>query len=112
MMEKIWFIIIKGKKEGPYSFYDLRRDCRITPDTFVWKEGFFKWKKLRDVPELKEVFADEKNGKNHLIDKGNLILSPQEEIILDLQKEPPYLFWMLIILCILLYASLQLFWFK
>lgn len=112
IMEKIWFINIKGKKEGPFSLFDLKRDLRITPDTFVWKEGFSKWKKIRDVQELKEVFADEKTGKDRMVDKGQLILTPQEEIILDLRKEPPYLFWILIILLMLLYVTIQIFWIK
>jgi hypothetical protein len=112
-MEKIWFINIKGQKEGPFSIFDLKRDLRITPDTMVWKEGFSKWKKIRDVQELKEVFADEKQSKKNLLDKNHVALTSQEEIILDLRKDPPYFFWMLIILlAIALYVSTQIFWFK
>lgn len=112
-MKKIWFIFIKGSKEGPFSVFDLKNDHRITPDTLVWKEGFSKWKKIRDVQELKEVFADEKSKTDSdLIDKGRLIITPREEIILDLQKEPPYLFWVLIILLVLLYAMFQFFWIR
>lgn len=110
-MKKIWFIDINGKREGPYSIFDLKRDLRITPDTLVWREGFTKWKKMRDVLELKEVFADEKSKDKDLNDKGCLITTPREEIILDLRKEPPYLFWMLIIILLaLLYATFQFFW--
>lgn len=112
MNRKIWFININGKREGPFSISDLKRDLRITPDTLVWREGFAEWKKMRDVQELKEVFADEKSkDKEDLNGKGCLLATPRDEIILDLRKEPPYLFWMMmIILLALLYATFQFFW--
>ncbi|MBA3817076.1 MAG: DUF4339 domain-containing protein [Parachlamydiaceae bacterium] len=112
-MKKIWFIVLKEKKEGPFSIIELKRDIRITPDTLVWKEGFSNWKKMREVEELKEVFSDEnENPKktDDLIDKPCLIITPQDEIILDLQKEPPYLLWILIVLLLLLYVTFQFFW--
>lgn len=111
-MEKVWFICIDGKREGPFSVQDLKRDHRLSPDTLVWKEGFSKWKKIRHVPELKEVFFDEKTDQDNLIEKAQLIVTPRDEIILDLQKEPPYLFWLLIALLLLLYATFQFFWLR
>jgi len=108
-MEKIWYILIDGKKEGPYSVSDLRRHFRVTPDTLVWKEGFAVWVPLRQVPELKAVFEDEKQGEEEdtsLVKK----VTPESELVLAMRREPPSLwFWLLITCIVLAYAFYQLY---
>lgn len=114
-MEKIWYIDIQGKREGPFSFFDLRRDDRINPDTLVWKKGFSNWKPIRDVPELKEVFADEKphEDEEKPEDEGRIKpILPQDEIVLDLQKGPPYFFWFFFFLIAVAYFLSQLLWMR
>ena len=110
-MDKIWFLFIDGKQEGPYSFEELKKERRITPDTLVWREGFKNWKKIREVSELQALFEeDSKNG----IDKETEISEKktgQDELILEMSHEPPYFLWILIALIILLYMVVQLYTF-
>lgn len=111
-MNKIWYINIDGKQEGPFSILDLKKDTRITPETLVWKEGFPNWKPIGQVPELKDVFADEspnEEKKPEETKKSSPIL-PQDEIVLDMRNEPPYFFWLLLLVAILVYFLTQIFW--
>jgi hypothetical protein len=111
-MDKVWFIEINGVRQGPFSIVDLKRDARVTPDTYVWKEGFDTWKRIKDVPELKLLFAEEEppqeNEESCKTPKGG---AAEELIVLEMQ-EPPYLFWILAALIILLYFVIQLYWIK
>lgn len=58
--EKIWYILIDKKSEGPLSYLDLERDERFTPNTLIWKEGWPEWKKAKDVDDFIDLFK--KNG--------------------------------------------------
>lgn len=111
-MDKIWYINVDDKSEGPFSVDDLRRDPRVTPDTLVWREGFKSWKPIRAVPELKDVFADDHNTKKPKPFEvpAKATSTPQNELVLDLKKEPPYFFWFLILIAVSIYFLTQLFW--
>ncbi len=102
-MEKIWFIIIDGKKEGPFSFFELKIDDRITPDTLAWKEGFPQWLPIRNIPELKDLFKDEKSDE----DEDNVAFFPpriEENEVLAIRKDPPFFnIWVFMALFIILY---------
>lgn len=100
-MDKIWFILIDDRKEGPFSKKELRRDPRITPDTLVWKEGFKDWKRIRDVRELKEIFEEE--GVQDSFFKKNKIVPGQETLCIDTKKDPSFFYALLIALFVLLY---------
>jgi len=109
-MVEIWFVLIDGKCEGPYSIPQLKRNTRITPDTYVWKEGFTEWKPMRSVPELKEVFTDDpktlppKEDEKKAANLKKLTLSGQEELTLDFRRDlPPIIFWIIIGLIVLSY---------
>jgi GYF domain 2 len=107
-MNKIWYIIFNGQVEGPYSIDDLKKDLRITPDTFVWKEGFDSWKRIKDVLELSPLFQDKDvETQESLADKEAASL--QEELVLE-WGEPPNFFWIFIALVIIAYFVGQLFW--
>ena len=60
-MEKIWYIEINEKREGPYNVVELKRDYRITPDTLVWRPGFTIWVPIGTVVELQVIFKDEES---------------------------------------------------
>ncbi len=112
-MEKIWFIEIDGKKEGPYSKGDLRRHPRLTPDTLVWKKGFPAWVPLRKVLELRDLLEsaepEEERGENKDRQKG--AIRGDEDGTLALRYEPPmFYFWILIAIVIVLFTLYQLFY--
>jgi len=111
VMDKIWFININAKQEGPYSLYELKRDVRITPDIFVWKEGFDQWKRIRDVPELKSLFEDENaSNENEPIQFEPKKKLPGDEVLVEGGGlEPPYFFWLIIAFLAILYAIYQLY---
>ena len=117
-MEKIWHIDIEGNREGPYSIEDLRRDVRITPDTLVWKKGFSLWVPIRNVPELKEVFADEvehKDSEEPDETKGGGIASTEvsDQLTIAIREDPPYFFlWILMAAILVSYLFYQLYWFR
>lgn len=108
-MIKIWFILIDGKREGPFSYEDLKNDTRLTPDTLIWKTGFPDWKKIRDVPELKDLFKDEpdqiEQKENEIFDKK---ATQDEQLVLDFGEEPPSI-WLLIAFLTLLYVLIRLY---
>lgn len=112
-MKKIWYIKVNSKPEGPFSILELKRDWRITPDTLVWREGFEKWVPIRNVVELREVFKDERDDEDEEEKKVLFPKTPnKDEIALDMRSEPPYLFWALIFLLILIYFLTQMIWFR
>ena len=113
-MDKIWFIIIDNKSEGPFTYDELRCDTRIVPDTLAWREGFVNWKKISDIPELKTIFEDvskkdDEEEQISLLKKDPL----QDELVLemlDMRQEPPYFIWIILALVSLLYIILQLYY--
>lgn len=106
-MDKIWYIDVAGKTEGPFSILELRGDERLTPDTLVWKEGFKRWIPIREVAELKAVFEDSEE-KIPLIPELESKIEPDEEIVLDLKdNNPNYVYWLILGLIVILYALYQ-----
>ena len=107
-MEKIWYILIKGNREGPYSVKELKKDPRISPDTLVWREGFEYWVPIGQVPELKVVFEDETSENDDL----EIALPEDEQIALQMKEEPPALLPIFIIIAVLLfcYMLIKYFW--
>lgn len=109
-MNKIWFVLIEGKREGPRSKEELKMDQRLNPDTLVWKEGFDDWKKIRDVPELRDLF-EEKTEENEIEEESLEIKKApaQDELVLDMRQEPPFRMWIYVALAILIYVILKLY---
>lgn len=106
-MDKIWYILIDGQKEGPYNVQDLRRHFRVTPDTLVWKEGFKDWIQIRYVPELKALFEDTEEEEPEE-PKRSFKPSADSQLALAVRSEPPtFLFWLVIILIIVAYVFYQ-----
>ncbi len=104
-----WFIQIEGKQEGPFSFEELKRDRRITPDTLVWKAGFSNWLPIRKVAELRDLFKDEENENSsdeENEDKARTLSKKSlDNDVLTLQYDPSHwIVWLIIILIILLYV--------
>lgn len=50
------YFFLKGKTQnGPFTIEQLSNK-EITSETFVWTEGMENWEKLKDIPELAQVF--------------------------------------------------------
>lgn len=113
-MDKVWFIIIDNKKEGPYHIGNLKRHLRLTPDTLAWREGMAQWLPIRQIPELKDIFQDEQpeeNTEDTVAPK--LTVAKTEEDALALRYEPPsFYFWLLMGALIILYTLYQWLSFK
>lgn len=111
-MKKEWFIIIDKNKEGPYSLFDLKRDYRITPDTLVWKVGFPKWLKMREVKELKELFEDQDDSDHSDEEDLNLSKIKRDDSVIALTVDPfMFWFWLFVGILLILYVFHKLGWF-
>lgn len=106
--DKIWFILIGGRKEGPYSICDLKRDLRITPDTLVWRSGFNEWVRAKTVWELAALFDDAKPETSEKDSQPPGVISPDGLVIGMEEGEPPPFFWMTLLLLLLLYFVLRM----
>ncbi len=111
-VEKIWFIFLDQKQEGPYSLLDLKRDERLTPETFAWKEGMKDWKRIAEIPELHSLFQPDAGKEENMPDEeAERPPVPDDEIVLDFQKGPPQFYlWLLLalfLIFIFLYVYIQ-----
>lgn len=109
-MKKVWYIQIDNRIEGPFSYDDLKNDRRLTPDSLVWREGFDKWLPISQVPELRHLFTDETPQPVEPLSKEKK--KTTDELIVLAMNQPPYLFWLLIALILLLYSISYLFWYR
>lgn len=111
-MAKEWFVLIEGKKEGPFTPDELKQDPRITLDTLVWKKGFIKWMPIRDVPELKNLFKEQSQPPDETTEETDeqtkIELGPYQ-MVLAVQREPPHLLiWLILAGLIMLYVFFHL----
>lgn len=107
--EKIWFVKISGCEEGPYSFRQLKRDRRLTPDTLIRRADWEKWCLIRQVPELVELFKDEQTIPppiSSLSPKG-----PKEDGVLVMNggQMDPFFFVLIVFVLVFLFYVLYLF---
>ena len=101
-----WYILVDGEQEGPYDVEELMADFRLTPDTFVWKEGLENWKPIREVPELRDLFNEAKNEE----EEGEAIRPrfteerpPDDGVLVAENNSPNPFLWILLILAILVF---------
>lgn len=113
-MDKIWFIQINGKEEGPYTIQELKNDSRITPDTLVRKIQSDDWKPARYVLELQEIFKDEKPNETQEEESKKAGIEGaalNDLVVLSLKENTPnFLFWIVITLLVLSYILYQINW--
>lgn len=55
-MEKEYYIVVNDKREGPFSFEQLRVR-NIEPSTLVWTAGLADWVRADTLPELEPIMA-------------------------------------------------------
>lgn len=57
--QKVWYILIEGNEEGPYSIGQLRHDLRVKPETLARRSDWDKWLPIYKIKELKKIFEEE-----------------------------------------------------
>lgn len=105
-MEKIWYIIFDNREEGPFSVEDLINDPHVTEETLAWREGFDSWRPIKEIPELKDFFKKRLLEEVEPEEEGEEEIAPQDEIVLDLQKDPSFFFLILVIIILILSLTL------
>lgn len=107
-MEKIWYIKIQGKQQGPFSVEQLKGMKEITLDTLVWSPKLKDWVPLRLIPELKEIFSDfEEDEPDSERTKEKSYPEETGELVLEMQPSlPPLLFW----LCLFFAVAALILW--
>ena len=109
---KIWFVVIRGKQEGPFTKEELFADKRLTPDTLAWKPGLPTWMPLRNIPELKDLFEEKAvhrpPGKPSIFEEEKLQTAGKDALILENYREPPpWILWLIFALLLLFYTWLK-----
>lgn len=95
--EPLWFIKIEGKEEGPYSFDQLRRDFRLTPDTLIRRAHSKKFAPIKSFKELKELFKEEKKKE----EEARKVEWPKDDILeRDAQNPGPFIDFLVLILIV------------
>jgi hypothetical protein len=108
-MTREWFLWVQGRKEGPYSVEELKKNPHFTPDTLVWKKGYTKWVPAGSVKELNKIFKDEEEHKEDQ-EPEHKVLQAGHVQILSASLPPNYFFWWIIlILLILIYSFYRLY---
>ncbi len=111
-MDKIWFVDVNGKQEGPFSIQELKSLTAITPDTLVWREGFDQWRAIRKVHELEDLFKDEQDSEEDDSEENKLNpkkIPDDDELALSLPGEFPPVIWLMLILLALSYLMYYFF---
>lgn len=107
-MEKIWYIKIQDKQQGPYSIEQLKAMREVTPDTLVWSPALKEWVPMRSVPELKDVFKDPEEPEEELPCPDEQKVAT--ELVLELPTAiPPLPFWIFALLMLMLLLLWHLF---
>ena len=62
-----WFVAFGRERKGPFNEATVKKmiqDAEITPNGFVWRQGFGNWKKAIEVPELASTFPQAGQGSD------------------------------------------------
>lgn len=107
-MKHEWFVILKGKKEGPFSAAQLLCMQEVDGNTLAWREGMEKWLPIREIPDLKLLFLEKEPLLPPLEAEG---LEPKsEDLVLSYQNaQPPLIFWIFFIVLLVMYALYQIY---
>lgn len=103
-MDKIWFIKVEEKAEGPFSVEELRWDPRISPNTMAWREGMPVWLPMHKIPELAQLFEEDESSSQGAED-------PQGgEKVLTLNTDPQPLYYIYLLIALLIVILLYFFY--
>lgn len=106
-MNKVWFLLIDGKEEGPYNIQGLKDHPFVTPDTLVRRKDSNKWQPLRFVKELQDIFKDEEQ-EEEVVEKPSTKISGRDVLAIEMRTDPSNLFWIIILILALAYVIFRL----
>lgn len=55
---RVWFYYARGRQVGPMPLRNIREaiaDGSLTPEDYVYRDGFRDWKQVNEVPEILEL---------------------------------------------------------
>lgn len=62
-MATTYYIVVEGKQQGPFTQEELRQ-CNLTTDTYIWREGLTNWVKAGTLPELTGILTPVQTAEN------------------------------------------------
>jgi len=105
-MKKEWHVKVQEEVLGPFTPLELERVPGVTLHSYVWKEGFKKWKKIEDVEELLPFFKKPRKRPK----KPNIFLTEEkpgfadEQIVLEGGGPPLFPFFLFALIIFTLFA--------
>lgn len=102
-----WFVILNGKSDGPYSVPELLRNKEVNSNTLAWREGMEKWLPIREIPELKLLFIENEAPPVVPQEVDETDLKAEDAVIALPSVQPPWIFWILFIILLLVYVLHQ-----
>jgi len=90
--DAVWHLVVDGDQVGPLTDVEVRaRQARgeITPENYVWKEGFADWLRLVDVPEFADLGAAAPLGNELFSDSALAAKSGQVDLAAAADGEGP-----------------------
>jgi hypothetical protein len=106
-MRKEWYVKVHDKMLGPMTPLELENTAGVDIRSYVWKEGFERWKRIEEVEELLPYFK-KKRKKPKRLDlplQKNRTKAANEEIVLE-GGSPPFMPYFLILLLLIALAAL------
>lgn len=83
-MATTYYIVVDGKQQGPFTQDELRQ-CNLTTETYIWREGLTNWVKAGTLPELSSLLAPMHNTDNVYVQDIKI-----ESNHADDYRQPPY----------------------
>jgi uncharacterized RDD family membrane protein YckC len=83
-MKRLYFVLIDGKSEGPYTFEKIR-NMGIHPDTMIWRHGIKKWVLIKNLKEFRYIIPPP-SPTCLLTDSKVTDLPPSQEISTPITK--------------------------
>lgn len=62
-MATTYYIVVEGKQQGPFTQEELRQ-CNLTTETYIWREGLTNWVKAGTLPELTGILTPVQTAEN------------------------------------------------
>ena len=111
-LNQIWHILIDDHQEGPYSYLELSKDDRLTPETLAWRQGMENWLPIGQIDELKRLFDHQEESSKKKEDIEKFVKAPDEQIVLDLPNGggPGPVIWIILIFLAIFYALYEFLW--